>query len=79
MKHLTVEQITEFVGMKKLDPHALELAANVTTHIRACSACMRKVRAYQLVQDGMERQLLLTPEGMPELLAMEQAHPDTDP
>ena len=62
MKHLTVDRITEFVNMHIMDAASLELAAEVTEHIRACPDCLRKVRAYQLVSDGLQREILLGSE-----------------
>ena len=62
MKHLTVDRITEFVNIRKLDAAALELAAEVTAHIRACPDCLRKVRACQLVADGLQREILQSSE-----------------
>ena len=63
MKHLTVDRITEFVSLRSLDPASLALAAEVTEHIRVCPSCMRKVRAYQLVADGLEKEIFLPAEG----------------
>ena len=52
MKHLTVDEIIDFVSFNTIHPGTLEKAAAVTTHIRGCSACMRRVRAFQLVYDA---------------------------
>jgi len=54
MKHLTVDEIIGFVTLSSTDAASLRLASDVTAHIRACAACMRKVQAYQLVYDRLE-------------------------
>ena len=51
MKHLTVDEIIDFVSISTIETAALEKAAMVTTHIRDCGMCMRRVRAFQLVYD----------------------------
>lgn len=52
MKHLTVDEIIDFVSARDLTAATLEKAAAVTTHMRACQGCMRRVRAFQLVYDA---------------------------
>lgn len=51
MKHLTVDEIVDFVTFERIDNKSLENAAKVNTHIRQCSECLRKVRAFQMVYD----------------------------
>ena len=51
MKHLTVEDIAEFVSFTKLNSETLELAARVNTHIRECKECRELVRAHQIIHD----------------------------
>lgn len=55
MKHLTVDEIVDFVTFEKIDNKSLENAAKVNTHIRQCSGCLRKVRAFQMVYDEFEK------------------------
>lgn len=55
MKHLTVDEIIDFVSARTLDPDTLEKAAAVTTHMRVCRGCMRRVRAFQMVYDECVR------------------------
>lgn len=55
MKHLTVDEIIDFVSVCTLDSDTLEKAAAVTTHMRSCEECMRRVRAFQLVYDACLR------------------------
>ena len=55
MKHLTVDEIVDFVTLEKIDNKSLENAAKVNTHIRQCSGCLRKVRAFQMVYDEFEK------------------------
>lgn len=45
--------------MRSMDAASLALAAEVTEHIRGCPDCLRKVRAYQLVADSLEREIFL--------------------
>jgi hypothetical protein len=50
MKHLTIDEIIDFVSTEKVD---CELASKVTTHILRCQTCFNKVRAFQNVHDGL--------------------------
>lgn len=47
----------EYVSIKQMDAESMKLASEVTTHIRTCRSCLRQVRAWQLIEDGMEQQL----------------------
>lgn len=53
MEHLTVDELTDFVSMSRIDSDTLALAARVNTHIRTCQMCLRRVRAYQMVYDEL--------------------------
>lgn len=53
MKHLTVDEIIDFVSFDRIDSETLAMAASVNSHIRNCNDCMRKVRAFQLVYDEL--------------------------
>ena len=55
MKHLTVDEIIDHVSFERLDQQTLENAAKVNSHIRCCSRCLRKVRAFQIVYDELVR------------------------
>ncbi len=55
MKHLTVDEMIDFVSFQTLDQKSLDNAARVTGHIRQCQACLRKVHAFQVMYDEMER------------------------
>ncbi len=51
MKHLTIEEIIEFVSADKLTEDVLKLSAAVNRHISKCAECHRIVKAYQMVYD----------------------------
>ena len=54
MKHLTVDEIVNFVTFSKIDSESLDNAAKVTAHISKCPDCLRKVRAFQMVYDEFD-------------------------
>lgn len=51
MRHLTVDEIIDFVSMDRINAETLQLASTVNTHIGKCEKCLRKVRAFQLLYD----------------------------
>lgn len=51
MKHLTVEDIIDFVSFNELTAETLDLASKVNGHIRSCEECLKKVDAFQTVFD----------------------------
>lgn len=53
MKHLTVDEIVDFVSFNSLDADSLGNAAKVNSHIKNCEECLRKVRAFQVVYDEL--------------------------
>ncbi|MGN0114784.1 MAG: hypothetical protein ACI396_05615 [Acutalibacteraceae bacterium] len=55
MKHLTVEEIMDFVSFDKLDEKTVSLAKKVNSHIMNCAECRKKVAAFQEVYDEMLR------------------------
>lgn len=55
MKHLTVDEIIDFVSLDKVDAKSLTKASYVNSHIRSCAQCLRKVRAFQTVYDELVR------------------------
>lgn len=54
MKHITVDEVIGFVSFTKLDEDTRALVAKVNAHIMQCPACLRTVRAFQLVYDELE-------------------------
>jgi hypothetical protein len=56
MKHLTVDEMIDFVSFETVDPKTLANASKVTTHIRGCSQCLRRVQAFQMVYDELKLQ-----------------------
>lgn len=55
MKHLTVDEMIDFVSFDKVDAQILAKASYVNAHIRSCDQCLRKVRAFQTVYDELVR------------------------
>ena len=55
MKHLTSDEIINYVSAEKIDDDFLKLADTVNLHIEQCDECLKKVRAFQLVQDEIVR------------------------
>lgn len=53
MKHLTVDEIIDFVSFEKMDNESLANASKVNTHIISCASCLKKVRAFQAVYDEL--------------------------
>lgn len=51
MKHLTVDEIINFVSLTELNDEALVLCAYVNEHIRKCKRCREIVRAFQMIYD----------------------------
>ena len=63
MQHLTVDQMIEFASISGMDQRSVELASTVTTHIRQCSQCFERVKAFQLISDAlMDPQLMVNTE-----------------
>ena len=55
MKHLTVDEMIDFVSFDGLDSETLQFAAKVQSHLLACKACREKVAAYQEIYDELLR------------------------
>lgn len=55
MKHLTIDQITDFISIDSLNAASLELSCLVNEHIRECDKCLEAVRAFQNVYDELKR------------------------
>ena len=51
MKHLTVDEIIDFVSSTDLNDETIKLSAAVTAHIRSCGKCLKLVRAFQMLYD----------------------------
>ena len=51
MKHLTVDEMINFVSLTELNAEALMLSATVNEHIRNCDKCLKRVQAFQLIYD----------------------------
>lgn len=55
MKHLTVDEMIDFVSINNLNDGSLNLASAVNAHILRCEVCRRKVEAFQMVYDELVR------------------------
>ncbi len=55
MKHLTVDEIIEFVSLTELNGEAINISASVNGHIRECEKCLKLVRAFQTIYDEFSR------------------------
>lgn len=55
MKHLTVDEILNFVSLTELNSESIELSAAVNGHIRKCENCLKLVRAFQMIYDEFMR------------------------
>lgn len=55
MKHLTVDEMIDFVSLTELNADALMLSATVNGHIRQCEQCLNHVRAFQMIHDEFSR------------------------
>ena len=55
MRHLTIDEIIDFVSMVQINDETLKLASTVNVHIGKCEKCLRKVRAFQLLYDEFVR------------------------
>ena len=51
MKHLSIDEILDFVSLAELNSESIELSATVNGHIRKCEKCLKLVRAFQMIYD----------------------------
>ena len=55
MKHLTTDEILDFVTLESLDGKGLALSKKVNEHIRSCPSCRQKVTAFLEVSDELTK------------------------
>lgn len=55
MRHLTVDEIIDFVSMDRINAETLQLASMVNAHIGKCEKCLRRVKAFQSLYDEFVR------------------------
>ena len=55
MKHLTIDEILNFVSLTELNSASIELSASVNGHIRKCEKCLKLVTACQMIYDEFSR------------------------
>lgn len=51
MKHLTLEEMLDFVSLKEMNREAIQLCTVVNGHIRECKKCRQAVTAFQMIFD----------------------------
>lgn len=51
MKHLSIDEIIEFVSLTEENKDADKILEKVNGHICRCGACLQKVRAFQMIYD----------------------------
>jgi hypothetical protein len=68
MKHLTVDEIIDFVSFKQINDETMALASKVNHHIFTCEDCLRKVRAFRMVSKSF-KVLAIDPELRKEIAA----------
>lgn len=56
MKHVTVDEMIGFVSFETIDPKTLANASKVTSHIRICGECLRRINAFQMIYDELKEQ-----------------------
>lgn len=54
-EHLSVDTLLDFVTLSACSTAAVRLCASVNCHIRGCSLCLQRVRAFQDVHDAFIR------------------------
>lgn len=54
MDHLTFEQIVGYVTAVGVDDEARKEVARVNLHILKCEECLKRVRAIQILSEGIE-------------------------
>ncbi|MBQ8697225.1 MAG: hypothetical protein IJ519_05840 [Clostridia bacterium] len=55
MTHLTIDDVINYVSVKKADKTSLELISRVTAHITRCDRCLRRVDAFLTVGEELTR------------------------
>ena len=55
MRHLTPNEIIDYLSISEITPSTLSLASKVNTHIRSCERCLTKVQAFQVVREELKR------------------------
>lgn len=57
MKHLSANEIIEFVSLTELNDEAKNLCATVNGHICKCKKCFELVKAFQMVKDELNSEI----------------------
>ncbi len=55
MKHLSIDEIIDFVSLTELNGDSITISATVNGHIRKCEKCLKLVRSFQMVYDAFSR------------------------
>lgn len=54
MKHLTFDEIIDFISFEKLDADTMNLASAVNGHICECQECFELVKSLQLIYEELQ-------------------------
>lgn len=55
MKHLSIEEIIDYVMVSKVNAETLDLLSRVNGHIRNCTECKEKVLAFETINDELRK------------------------
>ena len=57
MDHLTVDEIIGYVTAATVDVETQREIAKINLHILKCEDCLRRVRALQVISEGLETEM----------------------
>lgn len=77
MKHVTVDEMIDFVSFEKIDRETIDLASKVNAHILKCESCRKKILAFQTIYDELLK--LGKSEKFRELVKNRMSNPTSDP
>ncbi len=53
MKHLSIEEILNYINANSTDPETLAFIARVNEHVLSCGSCREKLEAYETIDSEM--------------------------
>lgn len=51
MKHLTVDEIIDFISLTELNRDSIKLCATVNAHLCECDKCLELTKAFKAIHD----------------------------
>lgn len=51
MKHLSIDEMLDFVSLTEMNSESIKFSATVNGHIRKCAKCLQLVRSFQMIYD----------------------------